>query len=332
MRAWSLGRFYIALLALITIVMFGTIGYMVIEGWSVMDSVFMTIITISTVGYSEIHELSSGGELFSIVLIISGVGIMFYTVTLLAAYVVEGYVGSTWGRHRMKDQIKNLKEHYIICGYGRVGQEVVSNLKLEGVPFVVVEVDPNACDKALQGDCLCVQGDVTSDTVLEEAGIEKAGVLIAAVGNDVDNVFVTLSAREIRPDIFIAARASADDSEKKLRRAGADRVIFPQRLGGRHMAVVAMHPRVVDFVDTIVFSHDQELSLQDILITADSSVAGMTIQEGQGRCGGGSILAMKKKDGPLIAKPPMEMILEAGDEVVVIGTKEQLRILQGSHS
>ncbi|MCP4610433.1 MAG: potassium channel family protein, partial [Planctomycetes bacterium] len=247
------GRFRIALLALTVVFVIGTAGYMAIEGWTFLESLYMTAITISTVGYSEIEPLSSGGKIFSIFLIIGGVGIMFYTVTIIAEYVAEGHFGSTIGRRRMKDQIKKLENHFVVCGYGRVGREVATTIKDDGVPFVVIEQDKARLDQASKDGCLFLEGDVTSDDILAEAGVGRARALIAAVGNDEGNVYVTLSARAMNPDIFIAARASARDSEHKLRRAGADRIVFPQKLGGRRMAMVAMRPWVVDFIDTTVY-------------------------------------------------------------------------------
>jgi voltage-gated potassium channel len=323
------GRFRIALLALTVVFVIGTAGYWLIEGWTLLESLYMTAITISTVGYSEIEPLSSGGKIFSIFLIIGGVGIMFYTVTIVAEYVAEGHFGSTIGRRRMKEQIKRLENHFVICGYGRVGREVAATVKNEGVPFVVIENNKARLDLANEDGCLFLEGDVTSDDTLAEAGVGRARALIAAVGNDAGNVYVTLSAREMKPDIFIAARASARDSEHKLIRAGADRIVFPQRLGGHRMAMVAMRPWVVDSIDNTGYSQNRELALEDISITSDSPIAGMTIEEGQSSCQGGIIVAMKKRDGSLVANPPMETLIEVGDEVVIIGTRQQLCTLEG---
>jgi len=224
MSILRVGRLRIAISALIATFIIGTVGYWLIEGWSLLDSLYMTAITISTVGYSEVGPLSSGGRVFSILLIVFGVGIMFYTVTLVFAYVAEGQFGTTLWRRRMKERIEELKDHYIVCGYGRVGREVTLHIKENQVPFVVIEKEQAHVDLAVKEDCLCIKGDVTSDEVLKQAGIEKARALIASVGQDVDNVYVTLSARGFRSDIFIAARASNDDSERKLKRAGANRV------------------------------------------------------------------------------------------------------------
>lgn len=324
------GRFRFAISATIAVFVIGTIGYMAIEGWSFLDSLFMTAITISTVGYDEVGDLSSGGQIFSIVLIVVGVGITFYTIVLIAEYIAEGHLGSTIGRRRMKDKVNKLQNHYIVCGYGRVGREVASTIKDEDKPFVVIEMNNVRIEKAINDECLYIEGDVTNDDTLKEAGIERARALIAAVGNDVDNVYVALSARALRPDIMIAARASDSDSEQKLQRAGANRVIFPQKLGGRRMAMVTLHPQLVDFIDTTVYGRDGEFSLEDILITSDSPIAGVTLKEGQELCCGGVIIAIKKKDGSLIANPQPDSLLEIGDEVLFIGTRQQLRVFDSS--
>ncbi len=329
MSILRVGRFRIAISALIAIFVIGTVGYWLIEGWSLLDSLYMTAITISTVGYDEVEPLSRGGVIFSIVLIIFGVGVMFYTVTMIFQYVAEGQFGTTLWRRSMNERIEGLKDHYIVCGYGRVGREVTLHIKENQVPFVVIEKDQASVDAAIEEDCLCIRGDVTSDEVLKRAGIEKARALIASVGQDVDNVYVTLSARGFRSDIFIAARASNDDSERKLKRAGANRVIFPERLGGRRMAMTALRPWVVDFIDTTVYSHHKEFSLEAIRIREDSPLVGLTVREGQQTSGGAVILALKKKDGLLIPHPPMTMSLDRDDEVVVIGTAEQLKALEG---
>lgn len=330
MKLLQQGRFRIALSALIAVFVIGTVGYMVIEGWSFLDSLFMTAITLSTTGYGEVHPLHDDGRVFSIVLMVGGIGTMFYTVTILAEYVTEGQFGSRLWRRKMKDQIGKLNDHFIVCGYGRVGREVTEHLRAQGHSFMVIEKDQAGFDRAAKDGCLCVLADVTSDETLKEAGIGKARALIAAVGQDVDNVYVTLSARELNPNIFIAARASSDDSEHKLRRAGANRVVFPERLGGRRMAMIALRPWVVDFIDATLYGRQKEFALEDIAIGPESPVAGKTIAEGQGSCGGATILAIKKKDGTLIPHPSLTTVVEPGDEVVVIGTMEQLKTLEGS--
>lgn len=232
----------------------------------------------------------------------------------------------------MKEKISRLKGHVILCGYGQVGREVARVFESEGTPFVVVELDQEALDKATDAGYLCIPGNATSDEVLKEAGIQKAQALVAALGSDADNLYTTLSARELNSDLFIVARASVEASEPKLKRAGADRTMSPYRIGGRRMAMLTLRPLVVDFIDTTMHSQGWELVLENIMVSPGSPVEGLTVRDGSQYCGGAVILAVRKKDGRLLANPSPETLLELEDELVIIGTREQLRALEGSMS
>jgi voltage-gated potassium channel len=323
-------RFIIIVSALVIIVSIGVIGYEIIEGWSFIDALYMTVITLSTVGYGEVHHLSTAGRIFSIVLIISGVGAMLYTLTTIVQYILEGGFGDILGRRRMKEKIASLKRHVILCGYGKVGHEVARVFESEGTPFIIVEIDQETVSKAVENGYLCIQGNATSDDVLKEAGIERARALVAALGSDADNLYITLSAKEMRPDLFIVARASTEESEPKLLRAGADRIMSPYRIGGRHMAMLTLRPLVVDFVDTTMLSRGRELVLENIKVSSGSPVEGKTVKEGSQCCGGAAILAVRKKDGRLLTNPAQDTLLDLEDELVIIGTRNQLRTLEGS--
>ena len=230
----------------------------------------------------------------------------------------------------MKEKISKLKGHIIVCGYGRVGKEVALVFHEEGMPFVIIDHAKEAIAEAANNGCLCVQGNAASDDVLKGAGILHARGLVAAAGSDADNVFITLSARGLRPDLFITARADAQESESKLKRAGANRTIFPHALGGRRLAMFTLRPLVVDFIDTALHSHKHEFVLEEIEVGSGSPVVGKTCKEGQ-KCGNGAvILAVRKKDGTLLTRFSEEMLLEIGDELVVIGSRDQLRALEGS--
>lgn len=316
-----LRRFLRVIFALLLVIAVGVIGYMAIEGWSFLDALYMTVITLSTVGYSEVHDLSTAGRVFSVVLIIGGVGVMFYTLTTIVQYLTEGHLANILGRRRMKEKLSKLKGHVILCGYGRVGQEVARAFESEGTSFVVVDLDQEAVAKSADDGYLSLQGDATSDDVLNEARIHQARGLVAAAGSDADNIYITLSAKGLRPDLFIVARACAEESESKLRRAGADRIILPLRVGGRRMAMLALRPLVVDFIERTMYSRDLELMLENVAIGPSSPLVGMTISDGERYSGGTAVLAVKKRDGTL---------LELGDELVIIGTREQLRTLEGS--
>ncbi|UCB42879.1 MAG: NAD-binding protein [Dehalococcoidales bacterium] len=316
--------------ALIIIVCAGVIGYSLIEKWSFLDALYMTVITLSTVGYQEVQELSDAGRIFSTVLIIFGVGAMYYTLITVVQYILEGNLANIWGRRRMKDKIAKLKDHVILCGYGLVGREVARVFQSEGIPFVVIEQDLDVLKLAVENQCLCLQGNATSDETLTEARIERARALVTALSTDAENVYVTLTARELRSGLFIVARASTIESEPKLRRAGADRTMSPYSIGGRRLAMLTLRPVVVDFVDTTLSSGLGELVLENVKVSSGSPVCGKSITEGQKLSGGATILAVQKQDGSLLANPSAEASLEVDDVLVVIGTREQLRSLEGA--
>jgi voltage-gated potassium channel len=317
---WSIG-------ALVAIVVIGVIGYMVIEGWSFLDAIYMTITTITTVGFREVHPLSDAGRIFSIIIIIGGVGGALYVLTNIMGYILEGQFGLTMGRRRMKNRIAKLKNHFILCGYGRVGQGIAQVFSEEGAPFVIIANDEQHIAKAEKESYLCLFGDATSDEVLKEAGIKRAHGLVSAVGSDTDNTFITLSAREIRPDLFIEARSSSTESESKLRRAGADRVVSPHTIGGRRMAMLALRPAVVDFIDKVAYGRGRELELENVDVAGDSSLVGRTMEQARSQRGI-TVLAMRKKSGKLLANPPGEEIIEDGDRLIVIGTRGRLAALE----
>jgi len=317
---WSIG-------ALVAIVVIGTIGYEVIEGWSFLDSIYMTITTITTVGFREVHPLSDAGRIFSIFLIIGGVGGALYVLTSIMGYILEGQFGITMGRRRMKNRVARLKNHFILCGYGRVGQAIAQAFNEEKVPFVIIAKDEEHIAKANKEGYLCLFGDATSDEVLREAGIERAHGLVSAVGTDTDNTFITLSARQLHPDLFIEARSSSPESEGKLRRAGADRVISPHAIGGRRMAMLALRPAVVDFIDTVAYGRGRELELENVDVAGGSPLIGQTMEQARSK-DGITVLAMRKKNGKLVANPPGAEIIEDGDRLIVIGTKGRLAALE----
>lgn len=317
---WGLGS-----LAAITVI--GVIGYAIIEGWSLLDSLYMTIITITTVGYDEVHPMTTGGRIFSIFLMIGGVSGALYAVTGIMTYVIEGNLGSTLGRRRMKKRIAELKGHFILCGLGRVGEDIARTFKEEGVPFVVIDNRPDGIERAEQADYLNLQGDAANDEVLKEAGIEQARGLVAAVGADADNTYITLSARVLCPDLFIEARASSEEAEIKLKRAGADRVVLPYSIGARRMAMLALRPGVVDFIDTIAYGRSREMQLENIIVSNNSTLVGQTTKEARNKADI-TILAIQKKSGQLLPNPADEETIEEGDSLIIIGTKKRLSDLE----
>ena len=320
-------RFLWGIAALTAIVSAGVVGYMLIEGWSFIDSVFMTVTTITTVGYDEVHPLSEAGRVFSIFLIVGGVGGALYSLSAIVAFVVEGEFGTRLGRRQMKNRIAKLKNHFIICGYGRVGQEIGRFFAEEGVPFVAVDNDQESTAIADKENHLYLLADATNDEALKEAGIEHARGLVVAVSSDPDSTYITLSARQLRPDLFIEARASSDEAETKLKKAGANRIISPHRIGARRMAMIALRPAVVDFIDTVTYRRGRELQMENIAVNDGSSLAGQSVAEISRRTKA-TLLAISKKSGRLLPNPQAEEIIEAGDILVAMGTRQQLMALE----
>ncbi|MFH1647960.1 MAG: potassium channel family protein [Chloroflexota bacterium] len=220
------------LIFLTVVIIVGIVGYEVIEGWNFLDSLFMTATTITTVGYSEVHPLSAGGRIFSIFLMFGGVGGALYALSGIVGYVVEGNIGTQWERRKMQKKIDSLKGHFILCGFGRVGEEIAHTFKEEDVPFIIIDNRPECITRLAGMDYIYLQGDATQDEVLRSAGIGRARGLIAAVGTDTDNTYITLSARGLCPDVYIEARASSEEAVKKLERSGANRVISRWPSGG----------------------------------------------------------------------------------------------------
>ncbi|MEK6726492.1 MAG: potassium channel protein [Deltaproteobacteria bacterium] len=318
-------------LLLVSIITFGVAGLMFLEGWSFLDSLYMTVITMSTVGYREVHPLSLSGMVFVITLIVLGVGSFLYIITSLAEYVVAGHLVGALGRRRMKKEIDSLNNHYIICGFGRVGQQVAAELKREGVPCVIIDSDQNSIDRCISEGYLYIQGDASNDEVLKKAGIERVKGLVTATDSDADNVYVTLSAKNLRDDIFVVARANTEGSEHKLHKAGADRVLSPYSIGGRRLASLLLRPTVVEFLDVVMHSTEIELIMEEVLVHKNSQFVSAPMADARTRCmTGANILAIKKKgEKKMIATPSPDIIIEAGDRLVVFGTREQLKELEG---
>ncbi|MDO8473234.1 MAG: potassium channel protein [Dehalococcoidia bacterium] len=313
---------------LLAVLIVGTIGYRLIQGWSVFDSLYMTVITVTTVGYGEVHPLSQTGRIFSMFVILMGVGSAFYALTTMVQFAVEGELRELFGRRQMKDRIGKLKDHIILCGYGRVGSEVAEVLSHEGASFVVIESNPTTSAQAERDGRLVITGDATGDDVLKEAGMQRARALIAAMGTSVENTYVTLSARSIHPKLYIVARADSKHSEQKLKQAGANRVISTSSIGALRLAQLSLRPLVIEFLDTVV-AGGVEYSMEEVIVDPKSALVGMTVEQSRSSCGGSNILALKKVNGELIPNPLSSVIIQAGDQLVVIGTKKQLDVVEG---
>jgi len=319
----------IALVALLIVILIGTFGYSLIEGWNILDSLYMSVITISTVGFQEVHQLSSTGRVFTIFFIIFGVGTTLYAVGAGAQLMLEGQIRSILGRRKMSKKIQETKDHYIICGYGKVGQQIYSEFSSRQVPCTVVEKEPLVVEKAIKDGALVIQGDSTQDSILEEAGIKRAKGLISAVASEADNVVISLSARELNPDIVIVARAETEESEKKLLRAGANRAISPHTLGGTRRALAALRPHLVDFMQVATSARGMEMRIEELEVKEGSTISNSTLKDCELRLRVGVIvLGIHKKTGQMIFTPPSDAKMEPGDTLIAIGKREDLEKLE----
>jgi voltage-gated potassium channel len=316
-------RFFVGVGVLAALIVIGTAGYMAIEQWSFLDALFMTVTTITTVGYREVHPLDTQGRIFTIGLVLFGVGTAFYLLTTFVALVIEGDLGAAFGLTRMKSRIEHLSGHYILCGYGRVGEEIVREFVERGLPFVVIEQNADAVERCMLAGHLLIQGDAADDDVLIEAGIGRAKTLLAASDSDSGNTYITLTAKALNPDIFVVARAGKRESEPRVRRAGADRVISPYTLSGRRMALSAIQPGIVDFIDTLAVGNNRDQILAEIDVTADSGLLGLYIRQFLEHVDV-AVLGLRQHGGALIVGPRDDIRLEEGDRLMVLGTEAEI--------
>ncbi|MBW2658474.1 MAG: potassium channel protein [Deltaproteobacteria bacterium] len=315
----------IALFLLLATIAFGTFGYFLVEDMPLFEAFYMTLITISTVGFSEVKPLSHAGRLITIVIIVWGISLLTYTLGQVAKIFVEGELRRILGRRKLEKQIAALREHYIICGYGRIGSIIVSELMKDKIPLVVIEQDPARLEELDAENILYLGMDATSDEALISAGLSSARGLVTAVSSDADNVFIALSAKGIRKDIFILARSSRVNSENKLLRAGASRVICPYQMGAKRMAEILQKPTVIDFLDQTMMNSDLGLAMEEAVVADSSPVVGKTVVSSHLRQDFGvMIVAIKKLTGEMIFNPRPEEQLHAGDVIVAIGEKEKL--------
>jgi voltage-gated potassium channel len=322
-RLLNIGLIFCLIIAL------GSIGYKIIEGWSWLDSFYMAVITVTTVGFGEAHPLTPAGRIFTVVLIVLGVAGITYAFGALTNYLVAGELLGILERRRMAQQIKSMQGHYIVCGFGRVGHQVCVELEQEGRPLVVVDANQTSIDRARAQGYAIVIGDAGDDQTLLDAGLERATGLVAAVDSDAANIMVVLSARALNPELYIVARANVEDTEAKLLRAGADRVISPYSLGGRRIAEMLMRPDVVDFLDVVMHDESLELFLENLVVAQGCSLDRCSI--GQARIRGetgANILGLKRKEGGLVIAPEASTVLYDGDVLIALGTRQQLEALE----
>lgn len=313
------------IIVIIFVISFGTIGYSIIERWNPFDSLYMTIITLTTVGYGEVHTLSKAGKFFTIILILSGVGAMLYALGSGAKTLIEGELREILGRKKVSKIIEGIRNHYIICGYGRMGKIISKEMSSHGAHFVVIEKSAEVL-AIVDKDILAIQGDSTQDAILKSAGIEKARGLISVLSSDADNLYVVLSARGLNPKLRIAARASEEGVEQKLIRAGADNVISPYHIGALRIAHTMLKPAVVDFIEFATKKGNIELQMEEIKVKEDSHIMGLSLDE----CGmrkelGIIIVAIKRASGEMEFNPTSASIIKQGDTLIAMGDVNQLK-------
>ena len=326
---WAGWRLSVVLLVLI--VGAGTAGFVFIEGWDVFDAFYMTITTVTTVGYGEIHPLSRAGRVFNSGVIILGVSTVLYTFSFLMARLVEGDLQARWTAYRRQRMLDDLTHHFIICGFGRIGQIVAREFTRQDVPLVIIERDAERMQAAIDMGYLAVEADASSEDVLKRVGIERARGFIAAVSTDADNVFAILTARLLRPDLFIIGRAETEDAKAKLVRAGADRVLSPYQIGGLQLAQTALRPAVVDFVQLATSSDNLDLNMEQVQIGAGAPLAGRTILAANLRQRFGVVVVgIQRASGAMEFNPPPESVMGVGDYLVVLGQAKNLRELEAA--
>lgn len=316
-----------SLLLIAGLIFLGTIGYVMVEGWSAFDSLYMTIITITTVGYGEVHPLSNSGRVFTLFLIVGGVGTILYALNNAARILIEGELQDMVGRRKVEKKIKGLKDHYIVCGYGRMGKVICKELHEQESQFVVIEKEHIDTDSA--DSILFISGDATRDEVLREAGIERATGLISVLPTDAENLYVVLSARVLNPELNIVARAGEEGSEQKLLRAGADRVVSPYHIGGLRIAHSVLKPAVVDFIEFATRSGNIDLRMEEVYVREGSRITGMTLDEcGIGRELGIIIVAIKESGGEMRFNPTFKTTIKAEDILIALGERAKLKVLE----
>jgi voltage-gated potassium channel len=307
----------------------GTLGYETIEGWNFSDSLYMTIITIATVGYMEVHPLGEAGRAFTMILIFFGLGTTTYVAASVVHMLVEGRIQQIMGRRRLDRKIDRLKNHYIVCGYGRIGRFLCQTLVQKPFGLVVIDKSEDRISAMEEDGMLYVQGDATQEAVLQKAGIERAKGLVAALASDTENVFLVLTARQLAPRLMIIARASLEGSKNKLKAAGADLVESPYEMGALRLAQRILRPTVTSFLDFAFSRTRKDIQMEELEVGASSPLAHLSLKDsGIRQIYNLIIIAIKKPDGTMLFNPSFESVMQPGDTVVAVGEVENLGRLE----
>ena len=322
-------RFLLIGVAILTTLSVGTVGFSVIDGYPVFDAFYMSLTTMTTVGYAEVHPLSHAGRVFNSFLIVFGVTTLFIAIGAMTQTIIELEFGDAIAKRRNKRMIDKLKDHYIICGFGRVGRGAASELRHAGVPFVVVDINPDRAERAMLAGMLAVAADSTHDETLRLVGIERARGLVAALATDADNLFVLLSAKGLNPNIYVSTRAAEEGAEAKMRRAGADAVFAPYAMTGHRLAQSLLRPHVVQFLDFTTKDVGEDIAIEQVRVSGSSEMVSRTIKEMQLRKEVGVIvMAIRKESGQMLFNPPAETAVQGGDYLIVMGRPGDLRALE----
>lgn len=320
-------RFLFVALAITAVLAIGTAGFMLIEGYSLFDAFYMTLLTMTTVGYGD--SLHSSGRIFNSFLLVVGVTTILVAIGAMTQTIIEVEFGEALGKRRNKRMIEKLENHFIICGYGRVGRGAASELQQAGVPFVVVDIDDGRVEKSISAGMLAVAADSTRDETLRAVGITRAKGLVCALATDADNLFVLLSAKFLNPGIYVATRAAEESAEEKMRRAGADAVFAPYSITGHRLAQSLLRPHVVQFLDFTTQAAGLKVVIEQVRVSGRSPLVSKTIRELQiGRQFGVIVLAIRNGDGEMVFNPAPDTAISAGDYLIVMGHPEKLHSLE----
>lgn len=321
-------RLKIALALCFSIQVVGVIGFMALEHLSFLDAVYFTVTTMATVGYGDITPKTSFGKIFDIGMIFTGVGVAYYTFSLVVGMSVEGQLKDLLGRKGMSRKIAALKDHIIVCGAGKVGINAIEQLKQKEQDFVVVDSDSKLYDSFLEQKCLIVHGDATLDETLLRAGLLKARGIITALPHDAENVYVTLTAKNLNPDVMVVARADRAAAAEKLKRAGADKVIFPAVMGGRQMATAILKPDIQHLMENVFYNQDLPLDITQITVGKTSAFVGKTLVENAIKDRFHTLVVAIKRDGELITTPGAYEVVRADDILILIGERDSLNEME----
>jgi voltage-gated potassium channel len=308
----------------------GTAGYMIIEGWTLIESIYMTVITLTTVGYGEVHPLSRAGHVFTILLVVIGASFFLYIVGSLVQFMVEGRIRDIMGRRTLNKKIEHIKDHYIICGYGRIGQVLYNHIQAhQQVNTVVVEKNPDLISRMESDNVLYVSGDASDEEILLKAGIKRAKALIAVLATDTDNVFLVLTARQLNPGIYIMARASSQRAKSKLKAAGANHVESPYDTGAVSMAQRILRPSVSSFLDFVFDYKLKDIQMEEFPVAQGSPLANVMLKDsGLRQRYNLIIIAIKRPDGNMVFNPSFEAVMNVGDTLIAMGKNENLLDLE----